>query len=250
MAENPSNGVTWILEIDQQHLEYLAPIRHWQQLRLAADQGICWIRGLTEEQLDTHEVRSIPFKRIFYEKDNRLFPAGSLLPVRRMPTSLLWTPLERSLPLSLPSFNHNYFGIHDPVAVRLAASDVQQPSTALLTPLVGLEQYVLTAPAVRLQPLNWVIIGSQALVLGAPLLPLPGDTWWRKDHSLMPAGYDFEWDMLATLAEENLTDGGTHWLLWDKDGGYLPIPMAQCQPLSRSSMRLTMAALSNHPHHG
>ncbi len=51
MAEDPFHGVTWLLEIGQQHLDYLGPIRHWGQLRIAASPGYYLISGLTADEL-------------------------------------------------------------------------------------------------------------------------------------------------------------------------------------------------------
>jgi MoxR-vWA-beta-propeller ternary system domain bpX2 len=245
MAENPSHELTWLLELDQAHLDYLGPIRHWSQLEVATMQDCCWVKGLTGDQLQMPEIKSIPFKKIFYEKDNQLFPYGSRLPVKKLPSPLLWMPLEKGLPLSLPSFNHNYFGIEEKLTVRLAPSAAEQPATALLITLKALESYILSAPAIRLKPLDWTIVDDQALIIGAPLLPLPGVTWWKTGNSLLPAGYAWEWPTLSGIIEEELNDGGHHWLLWQPDGSYLSIPKDQFSPLSISSFRLTMAGLSS-----
>ncbi len=248
MAENSSKNLNWILEIDQQRIDYLAPIRHWSDLKMAVDQGLCLVKGFTAEQLEMPEIRSIPFKRLFYEKENRLYPSGSLLPVKRMSTTLLWMPLERGLPLRIPSFNHNYFGIDQRLIVRLIPSAIPQPSFAMLISLDILGHYIHSAPAIRLQGLSWILVDEKALVLGSPLLPLPGETWWRKDSSLLPSGYDWEWSVLSIRPGGDLDSGDDQWLLWDRNGSYMPVPKTQCQSLSLSSFRLTMASLAgNHP---
>src|SRR5438552_14987342 len=105
MAEDPSNGVTWLLEIGQHHLDHLAPIRHCNQLRIAASPGVYWISGLTSDDLDSPAVKSIPFKRIYYSQGQLLFPEGGFVPVKKLPLDLLWMSLEKGLPVSLPSFN-------------------------------------------------------------------------------------------------------------------------------------------------
>ena len=218
MAEDPSNDITWLLEIEQQHLDYLGPVRHWEQLRMAASPGYYWISGLTPDQLESPEIKSIPFKQLYFEKDQLLFHRGGLVPVKKLPDLLAWTPLERGLPLDLPSFNHNYFGITEKINLRLVPSGKEEEPAALLTSIAILRNYILTAPAVRLRPLSWVILDDQALILGRPLLPLPGDSFWQKGDVLMPAGLDWEWPLLEPTLNGELNPDRDHLLLWDKNG--------------------------------
>jgi hypothetical protein len=239
MAEDPSNNVTWLLEIEQQHLDYLGPVRHWGQLRMAASPGYYWISGLTPDQLESPEIKSIPFKQLYFEKDQLLFHRGGLVPVKQLPDLLVWTPLERGLPLDLPSFNHNYFGITEKLDVRLVPSGKEEEPAALLTSITILRNYILTAPAVRLRPLSWVILDDQALILGRPLLPLPGDSFWQKGDVLMPAGFDWEWPVLEPTLNRELNSDRDRLLLWDKNGQCTIIEKKQCRVLSISSFRLT-----------
>ena len=214
MAEDPSNDVTWLLEIEQQHLDYLGPVRHWGQLRMAASPDCYWISGLTADQLESPEIKSIPFKHLYFEKDQLLFHRGGLVPVKKLPELLVWTPLERGLPLDLPSFNHNYFGITEKLKLRLVPSGKEEEPAALLTSIAILRNYILTAPAVRLRRLLWVILDDQALILGHPLLPLPGDSFWQKGDVLLPAGLDWEWPVLEPTLNRELNPDRDHWLLW------------------------------------
>ncbi len=191
--------------------------------------------------MEAPEIKSIPFKNLYYTKDQLVFPPGGLVPVKKLPDSLLWTPLERGLPISLPSFNHNYFGLTEKLNIRLVSTGKEEEPAALLTSIAHLRTYILTAPAVRLKPLSWVIIDDQALILGKPLLPLPGSSYWRKNDFLMPAGLDLEWTALGETLNRELNPEGACWLLWDKDGSYLAITKEQCRPLSISSFRLSTA---------
>ena len=239
MAEDPFHDVTWLLEIEQQHLDYLGPIRHWSGLELAASQPFYWVGGLTADQLDSPEIKSIPFKNLYFEKDQLLFPRGGLVPVKKLPGPLVWTPLERGLPLDLPSFNHNYFGITEKLKIRLIPSEKEEAPSALLTSIAILRTYILTAPAIRLKPLSWVIVDDQALILGQPLLPLPGDSYWQQGDVLLPAGLDWEWPALTATLNRELNPDRDRWLLWDRDGSCLAIIKEQCRPLSISSFRLS-----------
>ncbi|MBS1665125.1 MAG: hypothetical protein JST68_29030 [Bacteroidetes bacterium] len=239
MAEDLADDISWLMSIAQQHLDYLGPIRHWAQLKIAAEPGTIWIRGLTPELLDSAAIKSIPFKQVFYSREGLLFPYGGSVPVRKLPSSLLWTPLERGLPLHLPSFNHNYFGVGERVAPRLISSENQALPAAMLTPLALLGNYIETAPAIRLKGLTWIILDDQALILGKPLLPLPGESYWEKDDFLLPAGMDWEWPVLAKTLSRELNPEGDCRLLWHRDSRYTLIPNEQIRPLSISSFRLS-----------
>lgn len=255
MAEDTFHDVTWLLEIEQQHLDYLGPIRHWSQLKMAASPGCYWIKGLTSDQLGSTEIKSIPFKKLYYTRGadageleqgdlvqgDLLFPPGGLVPVKKLPSFLSWVPLERGLPLSLPPFNHNYFGITEKLSIRLVPSEKEEEPVALLTSLTHLRAYMLTAPAIRLKPLSWVVIGDQAFIVGKPLLPLPGDSYWQQGDFFLPAGLDLEWSLLAETLNQELNPDRDCWLLWDKDGSCLAISKEQIRPLSISSFRLSMA---------
>lgn len=245
MAADLSKDVIYLLEIGRLHLDYLGPVRHWSQLRIAVSPDGYWVRGLTAEQLESTEIRSIPFKKIYYLYEGQpqlLFPYGGSVPVKKLPSTLLWTPLEKAMPLEHPSYNHNYFGLSERLSIRLVIPEEEQEPIALLVPVQQLGAYIQTAPAVRLEPLLWVIVDDQALVLGRPLLPLPGKSYWRRGNHLLPAGLDFEWTALAeTLGRELDTDGDC-WLLWNEEGEYLAIKKDLCRPLSISSFRLTVGA--------
>ena len=165
------------------------------------------------------------------------------MPVRKLPSGLSWTPLEKAMPLEHPSYNHNYFGLSERLSVRLVPSEREEEPVALLLSLQQLGDYIQTAPAVRLEPLSWVIADDQALVVGRPLLPLPGKSYWRRGNHLLPAGLDMEWTVLAETLDRQLNPDGNCWLVWDEDGSYLSVPRLGCRPLSISSFRLSMGSV-------
>ena len=137
MATHAANDLSYYLLIADQFKSDLAGIRKWNNLRVGFDTGSVWIRDLDYVQVNSVEVKSIPYKTLFYEKDGKLYLQNSLLPDRNIP-SLLWTPIERALPVKLPPFNHNYFGISEQVAVRIVPSAAESPSNVLVTGDLGL----------------------------------------------------------------------------------------------------------------
>lgn len=241
MAEDPSNHLTYVLEIAQQHQAYLGQIRHWSNLKIALDAETYWIKDLTQNQIASVEIKSIPFKHIYSLKEYKLFPVGSHLPLKKMPSSLLWTPIERGLPVTLPSFNHNYFGIQEKIEIQISLSAAEKEPFAMITSLDKLKKYIETASAIRLKNLTWTILeDSKALILGTPLLPIQGDTFWKDDDFLMPTGFDFDINILTTVIKQKIFTENEAWIIWNKESSYFSIEKSYFQPLSISSFRLSI----------
>ena len=229
--------MTWLLQIPEHQREMLAVVRHWENLKGASDGAFFWVKDLTDGQVTAVEILSLPGGRVFRAEDGKLFSRNSLLPAGNEP-ALLWTPIARALPVTLPDLNFNYFGGEKAVAFRLVETGAEQPPVALLASLDALAQYVETAPAVRLQPLQWLLAGpDQALVLGQPLLPVPGQVCWQCGYSLLPAGYAFEFPGLEKALHTRLSPEGEHLILWFTDGQYALLPRPLLQPLSIASFR-------------
>ena len=239
MAYNASHDVVYYLHLDTSRKDDLATIRGWSNLKIAFDGASLWVKDFEHSQITSVAVKSIPFKTLFYERDGKLFLLNSLLPDRVIPP-LLWTAIDRALPITLPGFNHNYFGIHEKIAVQLVESGQVHESVAMITPFEHLERYSTSAPAIRMKRLQWALInGEQAFLLGTPLLPIPGLAFWHRGDSLLPAGYDFELPVLADTYASILNPEKQHLLLWNADCTYSLLPKNDLQPLSISSVRLT-----------
>lgn len=240
MAENPADGLIWYLETDQIHQDHLGAIRHWGNLKVATDNGTVWIKDFTGEQIDSVAVKSIPFSKIYYQKDHLLFLRGHLLPVCKVP-SLLWTPIERALPVVLPDENHNFFGIGSIIRPTLIPSVHERPAFALLTPISRLQQFMETTSSIRLRGLQWTVLDKElALIIGFPLLPLPGQTFWKEDAFLLPSGYDFELPILTGILQHQVVQADGTWAIWQPDNTYRFIREDQLQPLSIGSFRQTL----------
>lgn len=229
-----------LLEIDRNHKKLLASIRNWDSVKIAYTETAIWLKGFSEEQLKSPLLLQIPHL-VFYEvKDNLLFPKGSLLPAKKVPSALLWSSIDRALPVELPSLNHNFFGIQEKIKVAIVKSEKERQATALLTYTGRLKDYVLTAPEVRLKPLQWTLINDKALVLGTPVLPVNGITFWQKKDHLLPTGYDFEWDVLFETISKKINKNNTAIIVWNTDGTHFLLPKESLVPLSISSLRLTL----------
>jgi len=240
MAKDTTNHITtYILEIATSNASLLGQIRHWDNLKGAIYDTTIWIKDITPQQADSPEVMAIPYKTLYYQKENLLFAKGSLLPVKKMRLALLWSPLDRLLPVNLPPLNHNFFGITSEVSVNIIPSAIEQEPYALLLNREEAASYITTAPKVRLQNLHYSGIDNDVLVLGTPLLPVSGQTYWRINNMLIPAGYDFELPLLYSTVENLIDPDGNNLILWQANGRYALLPKEAVMPLSISSFRLT-----------
>ena len=240
MEKDAGSSIVYFLSVPQAYKNDLARIRQWTNLKAGFDENIIWLRDLNYQQIYSAEVRSIPFAIAYYEKGNQLYLLDRKLPERNVP-GLLWTPIDRALPVKLPSLNHNYFGIHDTLDIKLVPSDHETDAVAMIVSLDILGRYIEHAPAVRLEKMRWAIMGSdRAFLLGTPLLPVPGTTVWSRKDLLFPTGYDLELYSLTDAIQKKINPGRDAWILWDTDNTYQLISKESLVPLSRSSFRVTI----------
>lgn len=231
----------YFLEIKKEHKDFLGSIRHWDNLKTAFEADVVWVKDFLQEQINAPEIQQIPYKKIYELKENLLFEYGNLLPSKKLPSGLLWTPILRALPVSLPKFNHNFFGIDHQLQITIKTSEEVKEACALLVNYDELKLYIETAPRYRLESLQWIVIDKSALIIGNPLLPIKGKTYWLADNFLLPTGYNFEWFALAKTFQEKLNPSGENLILWNTDNSYSSIPKIKIKPLSISSFRLTFS---------
>lgn len=245
MEKNAADNIDYLLAIEDIYKDHLAPIRHWSNLKVATEGTTIWVKNIDYAQVKSVEVQSMPYKRLFYERNGKLFPITSNLPDRNVP-SLLWAPIERAIPVTLPSFNHNFFGLAEKTTIRLVSSDAECPAIAMITDLQSLQQYVETAPAIRLKTISWAVLNNdKAFLLGTPLLPISGAVYWRSGATLMPAGYDLNFHSLTESITRQLCPDNDSWVVWNTDATYFLIDKDDLQPLSRSSLRASIAQFAS-----
>lgn len=240
MAENAADELSYVLEIRREHRHYLAQIRHWQHLVVAEDAVCCRVTGFTPQQAESATVKSIPFARLFHLRNGWLFRLNGLVPEKELPASTEFVPIAKALSLTLPAFNHNYFGIQQRIPVQLVPGSGEQPACGMLVSVAALGSYLVTASAVRLRPLQWCLLNrSLALVLGIPLLPVQeASMLWQHGKLLLPAGYVPQWPILAGVLQQTAAPEGDL-ILWQQNQTWLPLSWQQFRPLSISSYRLT-----------
>ena len=244
MATDIANHLEHWLSIGQQHKDLLVYIRHWDNLKVASEGKELWIKGFTGEQLLSVTVRSIPFTQLFYCKDDQLFPAGSLLPQRKIP-AWLWLPIERALPVENNSLNHNFFGITQQYQPDLVATATEQPASWLLADKKEAGTYIENAAAIRLSGLKWIVVNdTEVLIAGTPLLPLRGKAYWQKGKFILPAGYELRFPALERMMAAKMDEAGEHFIWWTDAQHYELLQPAMLQPLSIASWRQTMHTIN------
>ncbi|OFY83688.1 MAG: hypothetical protein A3F72_12805 [Bacteroidetes bacterium RIFCSPLOWO2_12_FULL_35_15] len=245
MAQNASNDLSYYLVLDEVLKSNLGSIRSWNNLKIAFDEKQIWVKDLDYVQINSLEIKSIPYKTIFYAKQGKLFLLNSLLPNRNIP-SLLWTAIDRALPIKLPSFNHNYFGIQEKISISIIPSEMENEAVAMATTVDSLKQFIETAPAIRLQKLNWVLLNNDRVFLfGKPLLPINGDVYWKRGDSILPTGFDFDLSLLSDTLNNILNPENLFLVVWNIDSTYSLIAKDELQQLSLSSFRKTMNHFSH-----
>lgn len=245
MGKDSTNDITYYLVIDIANKEDLGLIRNWNTLKAAFEDGKIWITGFDTEQIQATEIKSIPFKSLYYEKNGKLFFLHSLLPERTVP-SLLWTPIDRALQIELPSFNHNYFGMKEKIEIKLIPSEEIYESIAMITTIHTLGQYIETAPSIRLQNLHWAVLDNdKAFVVGTPLLPVLGDVYYKRGDFIIPSGYNFDLHSLVDALNNVINPNQNYWIVWNRNTSYFKISKNDMQPISISSYRKTIHRFSS-----
>jgi hypothetical protein len=244
MANHAANPVSCLLQLPAVHEHFLYQLRHWSHLDIAVQEEMIWVRGFTPEQAADAALKSIPFHTLYYAEQGMLYAPGGLVPVGQVP-ELNWAPLTKALPLNWPAQNVNYFGTAGGLQVKLCGSHTEAPALVLITEAHWLAAVIDTLPDVRLNRIAWCILpAGKVLLMGEPLLPLPGAAFWRRGRFLLPMGYDLEWPFLYDTISDVIHEDKAAWIIWEKDNWW-PLSPGQLQPLSRSSFRQSRQLLTN-----
>ena len=240
MESNARDGVKYFLKLPNRFQDNIAAIYNWQHLLVGNEGGVIWIHGFSLEEINKVEVKSIPSIQRFYSQKGKLFPLGHALPVRNEP-ALLWTPIQRAIPIDLPKKNHNYFGLESKIKIAVTKSNAEQPASVLRIKTIDLQKHLETISSLRLRPLQWTLMGEDAFVFGNPMLPLPGVTYWMKAEFIIPAGYELSPPLITKIINNKINRNRENYILWTLDGSYQLIPKTGLNQLSRSSFRATFS---------
>lgn len=240
MAENATNHLVNYAKLDSSMIEKLSEIRNWENISIAFEGKDIWLKGMRDDQTKSKELKCIPHIQLFYSQKGKLFPIGSMLPAGNEP-SLLWTPIYRGIKVEIPNHNHNHFGINGNIPVKIIRSDEEKEAIGMITSLKTLEAFVLNSANIRLKNIQWVIINQdQAFLLGKPILPITGETYWRSGDFFLPTGYCLDLAFLSKDIDLKLNSNQLNLIIWDTDSKYFAIDKLQMAPLTISSFRKTL----------
>ena len=220
--------------------EALGAVRHYSSITVAEAEGHIWLRGIPLQNEDNN-LRQLPALYTYkLDENNNLFPLNKVTPVGKLPATD-WLRLSDFLPVSLPV--SGFPGSNQQaVTVKLVPSLQSSAAVALLTPLQIFARYAETAPLIRLAQTRFAVsAGKEALIIGEPLLPIPGRTLYKSNKLLIPCGWDFELPVVASLIEKKLKQADHGYMLFDTTGNWEFIDRINFIETSRSAIRLTMA---------
>ncbi len=240
MEKNITDTLTYFLQIKSEYKADLASIRHWENLKTGFEGDSIWVKGFSFEQINALEVKTMPFKILYYSKNSKLFLLNSLLPNKNIP-SVLWTDIARVIPLELPAINPNFFGLNHKVKLELVRGKQEFEANAMLTTWEHLANYITSAPAVRLEVLKWVVLDkNQVFLVGKPILPIQGGVFWQDNSFFLPTGYHFDLPLLSEILNKKINANNNDFIVWNEDGSYFKIAKKAFQKLSLSSFRATL----------
>lgn len=228
-----------ILVLNQTDKHTLGTVRCLPGLRAATDGEHIWLRGIAIAEKTDLAILQLP-ALITYALDqhNKLFPIGGLTPVATLKV-LVWQSLMEFIPVELP-VSVMPATLPEKQSIRLAASTQGKIGTALITPLTLWKAYAETAPEIRLKQVYFAVSDkAEVLLVGNPLVPLPGKEYWQYKSMLLPCGYDFDPPLLASLIESRLNPHNDFLLLFHPNGEWEQIPKSHFVQASRSAVRLT-----------
>jgi hypothetical protein len=229
-----------VIVLSATHAESLGAVRTYPGLRAAQEGNMIWVRGITTGDV---KISSLPATHIYQMDDQqRLFIPGTLTPVRALP-ALEWKSLTDFIKVTLPV--SALPGVMEkPHRLMLIRHPLQRETNALLTTLDEWEAYASQAPQIRIQHLYFAVSeNNEVLLIGEPLVPVPGKEYTLNNNILLPAGYTFDPPVLLSLVAATLNPQGSNLLLFHPNSRWEKIRLSSFVPATRSAARLTRNAL-------
>ncbi len=244
METNVAGRVRLYLKIEMQFKEDLGSIRHLTHLKIAVEGNHMWVTNFDSGQFESLDIKSIPYKELFYSKNGQLYPFNSLLPCAGN-APLKWEPITTVLPIKLDRFNPNFFGVTERIDPLLIPSQTESEPTIMLCSLSDLKEYIESAPEIRLKNKKWVLLNNtKALLLGTPLLPIKGNVYEVQNDFIIPSGFQFELISIASIINQQINPTYQSWIVWNTDSTYFKVEKEKVQPLTLSSFRRSTHSLN------
>lgn len=231
--------LTLILHIEKRYLKQLGNIRVLPNCWIAEDEEKIWLKSEIEGGVTPLAIQQLPAMRRFrVDEKGSLFPLKGLTPVGKMPT-LNWLPIASFVTVDLPVAALPA-QIQDTVTAKLIRSKEMEEANFLLLPWKLWQEYALATSNIRLKPLTFAVSEQgEVVVYGKPLPPLPGRLFWQTKQILLPAGWAFEYPIIAEILTSTHLKKKNTLLLYQAEGlAELPAKEDFMQA-SRSAIRKT-----------
>jgi hypothetical protein len=231
--------MAFIVVLKEKDRDTLAAIRLYPNIEVASDASEIWLRlPLQSGGLDM-PIRQLPLVSTFVLDENKqLYPMGGLTPVSQL-KPMTWMPLTDFLPIELPVSVMPAL-VSDTVSIRIKPSEKEQKAVALSTSQAAWLAYATTAPEARLKRLKFAVSDvNTVLVVGEPLPPIEGETYWLRHNIFMPSGFDFEFPIVSALVFQKEKLENHAFLLFNTEGAYQRIEELDFVLSTRSAVRLT-----------
>jgi hypothetical protein len=242
MATNASNSIEFIAHLPTKSKDDFRQIWHLESVQIAKSDDGFWLKGFSQEDLKSTVVRSMLKLKLFELRDNLLFEKENRVPERKMPSGLLWHPIQRALKIDLPSFNENFFEVNGKLNIEFKLSSEEQQVWASIVKFDDLHKYVDSIPNHYFNDVLWCKYGSdQVFLLGTKVLPIISKRYWKFQDLLIPVGYDLKYPFLKQIIIDfkNKSEKDEFWI-FNSDEHYIAVPKDQLIPMSRSSVKFTI----------
>ncbi|QDU58344.1 hypothetical protein [Aeoliella mucimassa] len=218
---------------------HLSPLCHHSRVEVLADDATCcWVRGAELDPPVEQVLRSILGCRMFRAlPDGQLVPLGKSVPQGYAPEGA-WTPLSRWLTVELPT---RRFAAKVPgrVNIQLVRCEQMQPAALVCVSRREWLNYVVTAPQVRLDRLQFATSSDSTLIAGHPLPPLNGTYYWVRVGVAAPVGYHWSPAVDAEVLSLVLQLKSDDIALLQPNGSCSVVKSDEFVRASRSAVRLT-----------
>jgi hypothetical protein len=241
-SESVNMNTPWLFKLANEDAPSLAPLRLKAGVEVAEHSGFLWVRGPQSDDTLSQLLRGLPaLERFELLSDNRMRPMGSLIPSSRLP-ELHWQPIKSWLAVEPPP-SRPRASSPLPVQIKIVRSALQSDPGLILTSLTDWTEFALSAPKIRLRPLQFAVDAEgNVVVQGAPLPPLPGRRFALRDNIAIESGFCWQPEVSAGALARLLGVGAGVLALLYADGTWGAIQAEQFVPANRASVRASLRA--------
>lgn len=226
-----------VLVLEEKYQDYIGNIRTIEGWLACKQEDLIWLKGPLNSGPNQLAISSLPVLASYeLDEQNHLFPKNRSTPVKQL-EDWEWEKLSDFVSVEMPISALPAQQVA-PVPVSLLRNENPYPAYALQTDFAVWKNYVNEAPLVRLQALKFVVSSlGEVLIIGEPLPPIPGKSYWLNEHLLVPAGFNLDPPFLGQLLNQKLKGQTPSYILFNEKGVQNTIPLDFFQPADRAVVR-------------